>query len=128
MDTFGSVREHLRVHALPEIAVITVVNHLVKGMQITVQLGGFDLADAATGIIAWADTLTRVTCSIWRAADKNVHLNMEGRLPDETLVKVFGGTDYDPDVFGADLAVDDRRVIPLALPRLWSQGNAGVVT
>ncbi|ALG05844.1 hypothetical protein [Kibdelosporangium phytohabitans] len=118
--TFGVLREHLTVHELPETASIDVCRHLLDGMVVTVQIGASGLADVAAGLVVWADTLTRVRCVVWRASGCSVHLQVHGRLPDETPVMVFSGTNYDAEVFGPDLAVGERRTILLGLLREWA--------
>ncbi|MCE7006724.1 hypothetical protein LWC34_28430 [Kibdelosporangium philippinense] len=124
LDVLGVLRDHLILcRDLPEIASVDVQDHLVDGMAVTVYLCAHRLVDVAEGLLAWADTLTRVTCELWRPSETSIHAHVYGRLPGELPVKVFCGTHFRADVFGSELRVKERRTIPLGQLRGWAAAD-----
>ncbi len=123
----GSIREHLATHALTTpLASITVADNLIDGEHVTVQLRSSPLADVSSALLAWVDTLTKVTVTAWRPPHgKSVHLTVTGERHDTTKVLVYGGVDFTEDVFG-DLQPGGRQSVALSVLRAWASGSAGV--
>ncbi len=72
----------------------------------------------ATGLLAWADTLTEVTIEAWRVpSGDTVHLSVIGRLPGGVSIRVYGGVPFTERGIGADLAPDASTTVPLAVLR-----------
>jgi len=132
----GSVREHLATHPVASrIASVEVTTTYLDGERTTVQLSGDDLADLATVLLGWADTLTQVTATqvtatnvtatAWRPPDGEwVHLIITGHLPDGVALQVYGGVRYTESVFGADLQPGGRQSVALSVLRSWAAGGA----
>ncbi|MBB4907263.1 hypothetical protein [Actinophytocola algeriensis] len=84
------------------------------------------LSELASGLLAWVDTLTRITVSAWRPPHgETVHLTVTGERHDTTRVVVYGGVDFTEDVF-ADLQPGGRQSVALSVLRFWASGSAGV--
>jgi hypothetical protein len=113
---------HLANHALPEPASLAVDTSNAHS-EVTVQLRSTTLPTVARDLLAWADTLTTVTVTAWRAPHgERVHLSLASTLAGSALpieLDVFGGVDHDPEHFG-DLDPSEHRVIPLAQLRTWA--------
>ena len=123
----GSIREHLATHQLPaQIASVTVGSDLIDGEHVTVHLRPVELADLASALLGWADTLTQITVTAWRPRHgETVHLTLTGQLPDTTSVEVYGGVDYTDALFG-DLQPDGRQGVALSVLRAWAAGDSAV--
>lgn len=123
----GSIREHLTAHDLnTPLASVTVRCDLIEGEHVTVHLHPSLLPGLASGLLAWVDTLTRITVSAWRPPHgETVHLTVTGERHDTTRVEVYGGVDFADDVFG-DLQPGGRQSVALSVLRSWAAGSAGV--
>lgn len=117
----GSIREHLATHALTTpLASVTVADGLLDGEHVTVQLRASLPSDLSVALLAWVDTLTKVTVTAWRPPHgKSVHLTVTGERHDTTSVLVYGGVDFTKDVFG-DLQPGGRQSVALSVLRSWS--------
>jgi hypothetical protein len=118
-----SVREHLNEFDLPEPIGLSIAPCPV-GPVATVQLSGVDLPTLAGGLLAWADTLDNLSATVWRPTmpdDDLLHLEVHGRLTDDTPVKVFGGL-----LDGPRIALDPggRQSLSLGLLREWADVGA----
>lgn len=122
----GSIREHLTTHDLSTpFASVTVASDSVDGDHITVHLHPCLLPDLAAGLLAWVDTLTRITVTAWRPPHgQTVHLTVTGERHDTTHVDVYGGVDFTEDVFG-DLQPGGQQNVSLSVLRSWTAGSAG---
>lgn len=111
---------HLTDHALPESVSLSVTTSYGHS-TLTAQLRGDALADVASDLLTWADTLNVVTVEAWRPPERDrVHLSIRGTLtgPAGTIeLKVFGCVDYDPLLF-ADLQPDPCQGMSLSLEQL----------
>jgi len=122
----GSIRDHLTVHSLTTpLASVRVASSLLDGEHVTVHLRPSLLPDLAAGLLAWAETLTKVTVTAWRPPHgETVHLTVTGERHDTTRVDVYGGVDF-AETFG-DLQPDGRQGVALSVLRGWATGSAGV--
>jgi hypothetical protein len=122
----GSIREHLTVHSLATPLVsVAVASDPLDGEHVTVHLRSSPLPDLAAGLLAWADTLAKVTVTAWRPPHgETVHLTVTGERYDTTRVVVYGGVDF-TETFG-DLQPDGRQGVALSVLRGWASGSAGV--
>jgi hypothetical protein len=123
----GSIREHLTTHNLnTPLASVTVRCDLIEGEHVTVHLHPSLLPDLASGLLAWVDTLTRITVSAWRPPHgETVHLTVTGQRHDGTCVAVYGAVDFTADVFG-DLQPGGKQGVALSVLRGWASGSAGM--
>ncbi len=123
----GSIREHLTTHRLTSpVASVKVSCDVIDGEHVTVHLHPSLLPGLASGLLAWADTLTRITVSAWRPPHgETVHLTVTGERHDTTRVVVYGAVDFAEDVFG-DLQPGGRQSVALSVLRSWASGAAGV--
>jgi hypothetical protein len=122
-----AIREHLSTHQPPaEIATVQVGCNVMDGEHVTVHLRPVQLADLATALLGWADTLTRITVTAWRPPHgETVHLTLTGQLPDTTHVSVFGSVDYTDALFG-DLQPEGRQGVAMSILRAWTTGDPAV--
>ena len=118
----GDIRDHLTLCDLgTEIASIQASTRYGDGESITVHLRRTDLPALAAGLLAWADTLTRVSVTLWRVPDgASVHLTVHGLLANELPVAVYGGVRFDPDTFGTDLEPGGQHRVALGVLRGWT--------
>jgi hypothetical protein len=117
VDLLTAIHTHLTEFELPAIASVHVATY-TSGPQVTVQLTGRAPSAIATGLLAWADTLTEVTAQVWRVPQgDSVHLSVTGLLPGGAAVLVYGGLAATPRVLGADLSPDAATTIPLVALR-----------
>lgn len=123
----GSIREHLTAHRMTTpLASVHVGCDALDGEQVTVHLRPTLLPGLASGLLAWADTLIRVTLSAWRPPHgQTVHLTVTGERYDGTRVVVYGAVDFSADVFG-DLQPSGRQSVALSVLRAWASGATGV--
>lgn len=123
----GSIREHLTAYRLTTpLASVTAGCDVIDGEHVTVHLRHSLLSGLASGLLAWVDTLTKVTVTAWRPPHgETVHLTVTGERHDTTRVVVYGGVDFAEDVFG-DLQPGGRQGVALSVLRGWASGTAGV--
>lgn len=123
----GSIREHLSTHQLTTpLASVAVGCDALDGEHATVHLWPSLLPDLAAALLAWADTLTKVTVTAWRPPNgKSVHLTVTGERHDTTRVVVYGGVAFSEDLFG-DLQPGGRHSVAFSVLRGWASGTAGV--
>lgn len=117
VDRLDSFRAHLADFDLPQLYSVTVVA-AVGGLNVTAQLAHHHPHAIAASLLAWADTLTKVTVEAWREPSGDcVHLSVIGRLPDGVSVRVYGGVPFTEHRIGADLARDASKTVTLAAVR-----------
>jgi hypothetical protein len=117
VDRLDSLRAHLTAFELPELYSVTVVT-AVGTLTVSAQLAAHHPPQIATGLLAWADTLTDVTTEAWRVpSGDTVHLSVIGRLPDGVTIRVYGGMAFIEHGIGADLAPDASTTVPWAVLR-----------
>lgn len=106
-----------------DLASVEVTTSYVDGVHGVVQLSCDGLADLATALLAWADTLTEVTVTAWRPPDgERVHLVLASQLPDGLALRVYGGIPYTEHVFSADLQPGGRHSIAMSVLLRWATG------
>lgn len=111
---------HLADHDLPEPVALSVTTSYGES-TVTAQLRGDVLADVASDLLSWADTLSVVTVEAWRPPERDrVHLSIRGILTgstDAVELKVFGCVDYEAAHF-PDLQPDPCQGMSLSLEQL----------
>jgi hypothetical protein len=114
---------HLADHQLPPPASLAVLTQGAGPSELRVQLPSSTVAELATDLLVWADTLTTLTTAVWRPPQGDrVRLSLTSTLAgpvDAVELEVFGGATYCPTLF-ADLEPDDRRAATLASLRTWA--------
>lgn len=89
------------------------------GAQISVQLQELELSAVAAALMAWADTLTEVTLSVWRPPSNNsVHLQVFGRLAGGVPIEVWAGVKA--PVWTVSMEPGQTQTLPLGLLRTWA--------
>ena len=117
VDRLDSLRAHLTAFELPELYSVNVIT-ASGGPTVSAQLACHHLPQIATGLLAWADTLTNVTIEAWRVpSGDTVHLSVIGRISDGVSIRVYGGVAFTEHGIGADLAPDASTTVPWALLR-----------
>jgi hypothetical protein len=117
VDRLDSLRAHLAAFELPELYSVHVLNAW-GGLNISAQLACHQPPQIASGLLAWADTLTEVTIEAWRVpSGDSVHLSVIGQLPDGVTIRVYGGMTFTEHGIGADLTPDASTTVPWALLR-----------
>jgi hypothetical protein len=117
VDLLDSLRAHLTAFTLPELYSVHVITAR-DALTVSAQLAAHHPPQIATGLLAWADTLTEVTTEAWRVpSGDTVHLSVIGRLPDGVTIRVYSGMAFTEHGIGADLAPDASATVPWALLR-----------
>jgi hypothetical protein len=124
------VSRHLSGHQLPEPVSLHLSVRYVERPETRVQVDSTGLADTATVLLAWANTLTAVTLRAWRpASGATVHLDVHSALTGPAGVValvIYGGVAFDPVVF-PDLEPGQARPVSLGQLTGWAgQTGAGV--
>jgi hypothetical protein len=123
VDRLDSLRAHLAAFKLPELYSVNVVAAWGT-LNVSAQLACHHPPEIATGLLAWADTLTDVTTEVWRVpSGDSVHLSVIGRLPGGVSIRVYGGVPLTEHGIGADLAPDASTTVPWALLRERATGQ-----
>lgn len=122
----AAVAEHLAVFAdLPMPVLVSTYAGWCAEHAVTFQLDcETNVAEQARSLLAWADTLTGVTASVYRyerADGDRMHLYIYGQLTDGTKVAVYGAADYLATV---GLASGTRRPLDLAQLQVWAADEA----
>ncbi|MBV9162825.1 MAG: hypothetical protein JO309_12695 [Pseudonocardiales bacterium] len=117
IDLLDAFRSHVDQFELPELYSVHVI--VAAGEpSVNAHLAAHHPLQIATGLLAWADTLTHVTTEAWRVpSGDSVHLSVIGQLAEGVTIRVYGGlplTEHGP---GADLACDTSVTVPLAVLR-----------
>ncbi|MBV8539661.1 MAG: hypothetical protein JO063_01930 [Pseudonocardiales bacterium] len=117
VEQLDSLRAHLAAFELPDLCSVNVVT--ASGEPgVSAQLAAHHPPQIATGLLAWADTLTDLTIEAWRVpSGDSVHLSVIGRLPEGVTVRVYGGLAFTQRGIGADLAPEGSATVPLAVLR-----------
>jgi hypothetical protein len=117
IDRLDSLRTHLAAVELPELYSVTLLNTWGE-LNISAQLAAHHPPQIASGLLAWADTLTNVTSEAWRVpSGDTVHLSVIGRLPGDVSIRVYGGMPFIEHGLGAELAPDASTTVPPAVLR-----------
>ena len=126
VDLLDSLRTHLAGFKFPDLCSVHITKSL-SGPNVTAQLACHTLPQIASGLLAWADTLTDVTAEAWRVPGGDcVHLSVIGCLPGDVAIRVYGGVAFTPHGLGCDLAPDASTTVPLAVLR--ERATVGQVT
>lgn len=130
-DLLAVVREHLVRFELPEPLGVQVRSYpLVDCALASFHLAEHDLSEVAGVLLAWVDTLSGVSLSVWRPpSSDSVHIELSGRLADSP-VEVWSGVQA--AALLACLEPGQRRTERLGLLRTWTtaggQSTAGTRT
>jgi hypothetical protein len=117
VDRLDSLRAHLAAFELPELYSVTLLNAW-GGLDVSAQLACHHPPEIATGLLAWANTLTNVTTEAWRVpSGDTMHLSVIGQLPQGISIRVYGGVPFIEHGIGADLAPDSSTIVSLAVLR-----------
>lgn len=117
MDLLDAFRSHFDQFELPELYSVHMITASDKP-TVTMQLAAHHPSQIATGLLAWADTLTSVTAEAWRVpSGDSVHLSVIGQLPKGVTVRVYSGVAFTQRGIGADLPPGGRKTVPLAALR-----------
>jgi hypothetical protein len=117
VELLAATSEHLVAFELPPVASIYIRTDM-SAPQVTVQLLYRDPAAVAKGLLAWADTLTRVTAEAWRVPHgDSVHLSITGSMTASASVLVYGGLPTHRGGLGTDLTPGATTTLPLAALR-----------
>ncbi|HWR48061.1 MAG TPA: hypothetical protein VN327_10695 [Pseudonocardiaceae bacterium] len=117
MDLLDAFRSHFDQFELPDLYSVHVITGS-GGPRVSAQLAAHHPPQIATGLLAWADTLTDVTAEAWRVpSGDSVHLSVIGRLAEDVTVRVYGGVPFTPRGPGADLAPNTSATVTLAVLR-----------
>jgi hypothetical protein len=117
VDLLTAIGSHLAEFELPASASVYVADAM-SAPQVTVQLTCGTPSAIAQGLLAWADTLTDVSAEAWRVPEgDSVHLAVTGLLPGGAAVRVYGWMRVTGRSWGADLAPDATRTLPLVTLR-----------
>jgi hypothetical protein len=109
------LRAHLTAFELPQLGSVYVTRY---GPHVTAQLAWRTFPQIASGLLAWADTLTDVTAEAWRVpGGHSVHLSVIGQLPGGAWVRVYGVLPPAEHGIGADLAPNACTTVALAVLR-----------
>lgn len=123
MGLLGAISQHLDAFEVGEPAEVRVTTTPAPGLApVTVQLdGGARLPAIAARLLAWADTLTDVRAQAWRTpGGDSVHLDITGRLADNTTrVRVWDAVPA-REVTGLGLRPRQRRTLTLGRLRAWA--------
>ena len=120
IDLLDALRTHLNDFALPPLGSAHFTPY-AGGAQVSLQLATHNLPGIAAGLLAWADTLTKVTTEAWRVPrGDSVHLSVTGRLSGGVLVEVYGGLAFVEYGVGCALAPGARTTVPLSVLREWA--------
>jgi hypothetical protein len=117
IDLLDALRTHLSDFELPPLGSAHFTPY-AGGAQVSLQLATHNLPEIATGLLAWADTLTHITTEAWRVPrGDSVHLSVAGRLSGGVLVEVYGGMPFTEHGIGSTLAPGARTTVSLSVLR-----------
>lgn len=104
VDLLATIGTHLATFDLATPWAVHVTTGNTK-RDIEVQLQCRQPPEVATALLAWADTLTKVTAQAWRCYDgHSLHLSITGRLPNGATVRVYDAIPHTGHGVGAKLA------------------------
>ncbi|MBV8540145.1 MAG: hypothetical protein JO364_09285 [Pseudonocardiales bacterium] len=117
VDLLDAIRAHLTAFELPQLYSVNVV--AASGEPgVSAHLAAHHPPQIATGLLAWADTLTSATAEAWRVpSGDSIHLSVIGRLPSDVTIRVYGGVPLTPHGIGADLTPDGSATVSLTVLR-----------
>jgi hypothetical protein len=116
-DLLDALRAHLAAFEVPALFSVRLTTSTC-GPHVSAQLPGHHRPQIAAGLLAWADTLTEVTTTVWRVpAGDCLHLTVTGQLPGGVTVEVYGGMPFTGRGIGAELVPQSTTTVPLAALR-----------
>lgn len=122
----AAVAEHLAIFAdLPMPVLVSTYAGWCKEEAVTFQLDcETSVAGQSRSLLAWADTLTGVTASVYRyerADGDRMHLYVYGQLTDGTKVAVYGAVAY---LAAVGLESGTRSPLDLVQLEVWAADRA----
>jgi hypothetical protein len=115
-----SIRTHLTEHPV-DTKIASVTADAFDGGLIDVHLARCELAELASGLLAWADTLTTAFPSALRRRYTNeLRLRITGQLPDSTWIDIYGTVTNADTAIGADFPPGELQHIFLDDLRFWA--------
>jgi FtsP/CotA-like multicopper oxidase with cupredoxin domain len=117
VDQLDSLRAHLAAYELPALYSVHVIT-ATDEPTVTMQLTAHQPPRIATGLLAWANTLTDITAQAWRVPRGDVtHLSVIGQLPGGVTIRVYGGLPFTQHGPGANLTSGGSTTMSLAALR-----------
>ena len=121
----AAIGTHLAALELPATASVPVAA-AISPPQLTVHLACQQPSAIAQGLLAWADTLTKVAAKRWRVPrGDSAHPSRTGLLPCDAAVLTYGGLPATHRSLGADRTPDATTPIPLAARRHTATDGEG---
>jgi len=121
-----SLRAHLAAFELPDLCSVYVTQSCSEP-NVTAQLACHQPPQITSALLAWADTLTKVTVEAWRVpSGDSVHLSVLARLPGGASIQVYGAMPFTKHGIGADLPPDTSTTVSLTVLR--ERATLGQVT
>jgi hypothetical protein len=115
VDLLDTLRAHLDQFELPDLYSVHVITASGEP-TVSAQLAAHHSPQIATGLLAWADTLTDLTTEAWRVpSGDTVHLSVIGQLPQGITIRIYGGVPCTQHGIGADLAPNTSTTLPLTV-------------
>jgi len=122
--------DHMSAHDLAEPASVQLTLSRFERHKARVQVHGIVLVDTARLLLAWMDTLSGTTLSLWRpSSGTHVHMNVDTTLSGpagEITLALFGAASSDEAVF-ADLDLGQRRPFTLEQLTEWAAADGAEV-
>jgi len=125
VDLLTAIRDHLAEFELPEPFTVDVEHQPAHGYEhVCVHLDAKrSLPAVAAVLLAWADTITAVTVSVWCPPHgETLHITVHGRLAEGITIRVYGCVSS--TATSLDMSADETRTVSLALLRAWADDVA----
>ena len=117
VDQMEALRAHLTAFELPQLYSVH-VSAAPGEPTVTLQLAARQAPPIATGLLAWAHTLTHATAEVWRVPrGDSIHPSVIGQLTKGVTIRVYGSLPFTQRGPGADLAPGGSTTVPLAVLR-----------
>ena len=125
VELLSAIRDHLAGFKLPEPFTVEVDRQPAPAYEhVCVHLDvKRSLPAVATVLLAWADTITAVTVSVWCPPHgETLHLTVHGQLAEGITIRVYGCVSS--TATSLDMSADETRTVSLALLRAWADDAA----
>ena len=118
VDLLDALRAHLAAFEVPALCSVSLITSTSEP-RVSAQLASYHPPQIAADLLAWADTLTTVTLTVWRVPDGQwVHLCVSGELSNGLTAEVYRSMPFTGEGIGADLAPRSRTTVPLPALRV----------